>query len=109
MREKIEGLKGIELILAMAEGNPGALSVLATLARDDGPLATGAMIGILDKMNIRGSQIWVAYKDFAGGDMVKLMKAVADNDPELIAVINRECVSYGELAKLAVEDEGSAA
>lgn len=99
MREKIDGLHGIELMMAMSEGNPGALMVMTELAKRWGPLATSVLIVVLDKMNIRGSQIWVAYKDFADGQLDRLAMAIAQKDPEMVAKVNEACSSYGELAR----------
>lgn len=76
-----------DLIILMSEGNPGAATVLMMLFPVAESLST---ILSLDDMNIRGSQIWVAYKDFAGKDMEKFLKAVRDRDPEMVAVVNRE-------------------
>lgn len=98
-REKIDGLHGIELFMAMAEGNPGALSVVTKLSERWGALATSILIVILDRMNIRGSQIWVAYKDFAGGDLDALALAITRKDPEMVAKVNEACSSHGELAR----------
>lgn len=99
MRDKIDGLKGFELFVAMAEGNPGAMNVIHQLGEQWGLLATSVLIVILDRMNIRGSQIWVAYKDFAGGDLDRLAMAIAQKDPEMVAKVNEVCSSYGELAR----------
>ena len=52
----------LDMIVAMSEGNPGALTVLMGMLESDNPAAT-MMILHLDDMNIRGTQIWVGYKD----------------------------------------------
>lgn len=43
----------------------------------------------LDDMNIRGPQIWVAYKDICKGDLEQLVGRIEKRDPELVAAINR--------------------
>lgn len=100
-RKSIDGLHGIELVMVMAEGNPGAVGVMTTMIRERGSVIASIMIRILDMMNIRGSQIWVAYKDYAGSDMNRLVDALSTNDSGLIAKVNEECSSYGELATVA--------
>jgi hypothetical protein len=49
-------------------------------------------------MNIRGSQIWVGYKDFAHEDINVFKEALLKRDEEMVNMINDECASYGEIA-----------
>lgn len=42
----------------------------------------------LDDMNIRGSQIWLGYKDHCGQDLEVFKKAIDDRDPKMIELIN---------------------
>ena len=88
--------KTSDIIYKMCEGNPGTLNVLMYYAQDFVENMT-VILGF-DDMNMRGSQIWVAYKDFAGEDFEKLAEAVKRRDPELVAVVNRECANTGEIA-----------
>lgn len=58
----------VEAATAMAEGNPGAISVIAQLL--------GTPMGIialchLDDAEIYGSNIWVLYKDVCKQDITK--------------------------------------
>ncbi len=77
----------IDLLILMSEGNPGAASVLAQLAkREDGFIR----ILSLDDMNIRGSQIWVGYKDVCGSDIDKFIRAIKNRDTEMIDHINEK-------------------
>ena len=99
MRRRIglgDNIQGVLEI--MSEGNPGALGVLVKLLAAEPELALFKHILPLDDMNIRASQIWVAYKDWAGGDLGKLTQAIEDRDQEMVDAVNRECVSYGEVA-----------
>jgi len=86
-----------DILIAMAEGDPGGLSVLMKL-REGGVLLVMAVL--LDQMNMRGLQIWVAYKHWAGQDMDKLMKGLLEQDQGMVDVVNAECATYGEVAKV---------
>ena len=79
----------MDAMLKMAEGNPGAATVLAQLY---GNTPAGFIdICHLDDMNIRGEQIWVAFKDHCKGDIEALREAVRARDPALVATVNQEC------------------
>ena len=68
----------IRLVGEMSEGNPGAITVMTEMIKKD--LLSGmASIFIIDDMNIRGSQIWICYKDVCNCDIDKLMKMLADD------------------------------
>jgi hypothetical protein len=78
-----------DTICLMSEGNPGALSVLMQMFNnnpDDGILA----ILHLDDMNIRGTQIWIGYKDHCGQDIDKFKEAIFNRDSDMIRTINQE-------------------
>jgi len=66
-------------IIELAKGNPGAVTVLVELIRIN-PL----LLETLEELNIRGPQIWVAYKDWAKMDMNKLSEGIMTGDPEMI-------------------------
>lgn len=58
-----------EIFLALAEGNPGAISVCAQLIKDDYTDPNNAFGGFgallsLDARGIYGPRIWMFYKDF---------------------------------------------
>lgn len=93
-RVKIELTDSLEgLIIKMSEGNPGAITVLAELTKAKGMDVLWLILG-LDDMNIRGSQIWVGFKDHCGGDAAKFEQAIKDRDPEMVATINRACPDW---------------
>jgi hypothetical protein len=98
MRQEIK-LEGTvtDLLVLMGEGNPGALRVLADLYKCDNL----HIILFLDDMNIRGTQVWVAFKDFAKENLYTLAVAVDSQDPELIRVVN-EVGRQGNHPHLAV-------
>ena len=78
----------INIALKMAEGNLGAATVLGLLLRAG--MDGFRVVLDLDDMNIRGSQIWVAYKDYCKQDLTALKKASFDRDIEMVAKINDE-------------------
>jgi hypothetical protein len=57
-----DDLSLLEAIEAMAEGNPGAASVLTELFERKGMGALDSFKA-LDALGLYGSDIWVAYKD----------------------------------------------
>ncbi|MFA5071158.1 MAG: hypothetical protein WC511_02195 [Candidatus Pacearchaeota archaeon] len=69
----------ITLLSKMAEGNPGAITVLMLLFRDEpriDPMC--AFIGLgailhLDSMELYGSNIWILYKDICGESIEKVI------------------------------------
>jgi len=94
-REKI-GLMdtGMQLLLKMSEGNPGAATVLSDMMKG-GTNGFFAILG-LDDMNIRGSQIWVGYKDHCGMDMDRFIQAIKNRDAAMVDKINEVCALTAE-------------
>lgn len=87
MRTKVElTMSTTDLLLLMSEGNPGAITVLMQLVVQD-PL----LMLTLNDMNIRGSQIWVGYKDVCGEDLELFKQKVLDRDSAMVDAINAEC------------------
>ena len=76
-----------DLLCLMSEGNPEALRVLLTLMEDE-----AGMIFVLhlDDMNIRGSQVWIAFKDYAKEDMPTFVQAIKERSAGMIEVVNAE-------------------
>ncbi len=66
----------------LAEGNPGAISVLVQMTRQspgvDPQNAMGSVGPLLslDTHGIYGSRIWMLYKDICGQDIVKTLAAL---------------------------------
>lgn len=79
-----------EAIIFMSEGNPGALRVLCELVKSD-PMTGMVDVLHLDDMNIRGSQIWVGYKDYCREDIEKFRVALRERNKEMVEIINQEC------------------
>lgn len=84
-REKLDlGSSSQEMFITMSEGNPGALRVIMELAK--GRMHT---VLFLESMNMRGWQIWEAYK-YCGQDLDRLTMAVALRDHGMVGHVNRE-------------------
>ena len=73
--------------LLLAEGNPGGLTILARILESRGLVGFDTLLH-LDDMNIRGSQIWIGYKDYCKEDLNKFVEAVKRRDPEMVKLIN---------------------
>lgn len=78
----------LDVMLKLAEGNPGAITVLTQIVKQDSTEGFFILLG-LDDMNIRGSQIWVGYKDYCDCDLTKFIEAVTNRDGNMVAEINR--------------------
>ena len=72
-------------LLKLSEGNPGALRVLCDLLRrEDGTM----LLLHADDMGLRGSSVWLGFKDFAKENYDTFAKALVERDPEMVRVIN---------------------
>lgn len=87
VRQKIELKDSVrDIAVKMAEGNPGALTVIMKMLERD---AEGVFqLLSLDDMNIRGTQIWVGFKDYCEGDLDKFLKCVKERDQGMVTKIN---------------------
>jgi len=79
-----------DLLVVMSEGNPGGLDVLMQLMKENQMDAIGHILS-LDDMNIRGCQIWIAYKDFCGCDLEKFIGHIKSRDQAMVDAVNNEC------------------
>jgi len=87
-----------EIIYVMSEGNPGALTVMENIMKTSFIPEQGlGIILSMAEMNIRGYQIWLVYKDYAGEDIVKFKKAIHYQEQEMIDFLNEnpECKADG--------------
>lgn len=105
MREKIFLSEDVvDIMIKMSEGNPGAATVLASLARlacgvvEEPPGRIVLMLLDLDDMNIRGEQIWVGFKDHCNSDIAWFKRAILARDPDMVDTINAACGGHGEKA-----------
>jgi hypothetical protein len=86
-RLKISG-DMFETIMTMVEENHGAATVIKKMERFT---KFWELLLHLDDMNIRGSQIWIAYKDYAGQDLFKFKEAVETRSQDMVNIVNKEC------------------
>ncbi len=77
----------MDIILVMAEGNPGAIGTLADLMGQPGGLME---ILALDDMNIRGTQVWIAYNDHCKKNMGFFRECIIHRNQGMIDVVNNE-------------------
>lgn len=97
MRAKIGMGTGIQdVLVTMAEGNIGALTVLMEIMKKDGMIAFTSVLS-LDDMNIRGEQIWIGFKYFCEQNLEKFLGCIKSRDEDMIALINKEA-SGSEIA-----------
>ncbi len=61
----------------MIENNFGAMTVIKKMKESEGDKFVSTILQ-LDDMNIRGSQLWVGYKDYCGEDIELFIKCVKD-------------------------------
>jgi hypothetical protein len=91
----------LDMLLLMSEGNPGAATVLSRIMNK---CDAGAMsIFDLDDMNIRGSQIWVAFKYVCNEDLDMLCEKLKKRDPSMVEAINKEMSRIPTYEWLAVQ------
>ena len=95
-----------ELVMKMSEGNPGGFNVMMQMAKESQQDAFMQVLS-LDDMNIRGSQIWIAYKNFCNSDIKTLIECIKNRDKNMIDKINEESKKSG-ISWIAVEGGASA-
>lgn len=85
-REQIDwfGQPVIQSCVQMAEGNPGAATLIGRLA-----VSEKGLIALMkcDDSNIRGHQLWVAYKDLCKEDFDWFFDEIAHNCRDLAAKV----------------------
>lgn len=92
-RESITGdMTTRDVVILMSEGNPGAINAMMALITITD--ATVLDLLHLDDMNMRGSQIWVAFKDHCKQDLDVFLKAIRARDREMVITVNLECPEY---------------
>jgi hypothetical protein len=97
-RDPVKGNMSVkDIVMLMGEGNPGALSVMSALCAHKGTDFIWDVLE-LDDMNIRGGQIWVAYKDHCKMDIDAFIESISIRDPFMINTVNRECEQAGHVA-----------
>lgn len=84
----------IETYMKMAEKNPGAMTAMRALTRED-PMEFMLILG-LDDMNIRGSQIWQVYKYYCNEDVEKFKEVIRNRDADMVQYINEQNAAEGQ-------------
>ena len=93
-----------DVIKKMTEGVPGASVILANATNQN---ALGWFLVLeLDSMNMRGSQIWLGYKDYCGEDVDLFWDCVKKHDAQMVEAVNIETAKCGQKDK-AVQIGGS--
>ncbi len=76
-----------DCLIKMAEGNIGALQVLMKLITEQEPYPGLIDIYHLDDREIRGSKIWLGYKDVCKNDLSKFREMARDRQSGLESLI----------------------
>ena len=88
MRDEIKAdMETNEVLMIMSEGNPGALRVCMDLLAGKQPEGFMNLLN-MDDMNIRGSHIWLAYKDVCGEDLDVFQEKLSTRDSGFVATLN---------------------
>lgn len=74
-----------DLVRIMSEGCDDTRGVLNRLCLNQGEMG----ILDLDDMNVRGKQIWIAYREVCEGDFDQFVAAVQSRDSKFVADVNR--------------------
>lgn len=77
----------MEIVAKMSEGNPGALSIMMEILKEDPEMGIMQLL-FLDDMNIWGTQIWYGYKYYCDSDIKKFIECIKIRDPEMVKIIN---------------------
>lgn len=83
-----------DMLYKMSEGIIGAVRILVDILEhykksSESTVGEGlARILDLDDMNIRGTQIWIGFKDYCGKDLEKFIEACKNRDKGMIDFIN---------------------
>ena len=84
-----------DVCVAMSEGNMGAVNVLKNVLSEKDMLEGTMFLLNLDDMNIWGSQIWVAYKDYCGEKLDLFFESVSKRDSKMVEAVNIETARSG--------------
>lgn len=88
MRKKITQFTStMEAVINLSCNNPGAVTVMMELIKENEDLSTHRML-MLDDMNLAGSSLWIAYKDYCKQDINKLIGKIKERNGEMVDYIN---------------------
>lgn len=77
----------IERLSRISEGNPGALTVITQLARTMGENDLALLIDEIEKHELFGPKLWVAYRDHCHDSVDQLSTAIFAHSPGLQATL----------------------
>lgn len=75
-----------DIVWLLSKGNPGALEVTIQLVKAG---ATRDELTQLHQDKIVGPLLWMAYKDFSGQDVKKLLACIREKNPEYLQAIEK--------------------
>lgn len=82
--ERITGDDTIQsMVVKMSQGNPGALRVSLEVLDHDKSRGFMDLLS-LDDMGIRGSSIWLGFKDWAGENLDVFVQGIRDRSQPMI-------------------------
>jgi len=93
-------MTGTDILIAMADGNPGAITACMTLMEDaervDPDSVLGAMSPIfaLDTLGIYGSRIWMLYKDVCKQDTARVLALLRAHQLGQIAGVTSRALNH---------------
>lgn len=90
----------IETSAQFSEGNPGGLRIITELMQGETAPNKLKILLELDDLNIRGAQLWVAYKDVCDCNVEMLKQRLFNRDPELIEGSIKRCQKLGIVGRL---------
>ncbi len=63
-------------VIDLCEGNPGAINVMMGIVQKVGIFEGKQLLDILKELDIRGSKIWLLFKDFCKQDLIDTMSVL---------------------------------
>jgi hypothetical protein len=89
-----------DAVMALAEGNPGAMTVCMTLLREGAAIDPDAAFGglanllSLDTLNVYASRIWMFYKDFCKESIPNMIAVIRANQLGQLAGVTEEKLNH---------------
>lgn len=71
-------------LMEWSEGNPGALTFLMSLMADEGLAAAMVIIPILEKYNIRGTDLYILWSDLCGKDVDRVAELISNCPQDIL-------------------------
>jgi hypothetical protein len=101
MATRLDGNMNVrDIVMALAEGNPGALNVCMMLLNEGETIDPDAIMGglsnllDLDSLGIYGSRIWMFFKDFCKQSIPDVIAVMRANQLGQLAGVTREKIDH---------------